>query len=297
MSDQTRTNQTRSDKTQIGEAGIGEAGIIQSQTRLATVLERKLLTASFLAALASLAAFAITLGATWLTAQAPASANPSSPAGQSSAAPVHRRPHTVRQAKPSPAAPAVPAPLPAAPVAPPPPNWPINDKPAAATVVWDSHGLTIDADNSSLGQILKEVSTDTGAKVEGLDTDQRVFGSYGPGPTRQVLSELLDGTGYNVLMFGDQGEGTPREIVLSAPATGPAPANQNRNNLANEEDYVEPEPEPMPQPEPVQNQFQPPPPQPGMPPRTPQEIQQLMQQRQQQIEQQQNENQQPNNQQ
>jgi len=181
-------------------------------------------------------------------------------------------------------------------VAPPAPNWPINNKPLAATVTWDSHGLKIDADNSSLDQILKDVSTDTGAKVEGLSADQRVFGTYGPGPARQVLSDLLDGTGYNVLMFGDQGEGTPREIVLSPPPTGPAPVGNNRNQSAEEEYEPEP-PEPLPQPEPVQNQFQPPTPQPGEPPRTPQQMyQEMLQQRQMQMEQR-NENQPPNNQQ
>ncbi len=225
---------------------------------------------------------------------APASSAPNaSPATSSQPQTDHST--KVKQAA---AASASPAPAPPAVPAPPPPDWPINDKPEAATVVWDSQGLRIEARNSSLEQILKDVSTDTGATVEGLNGDQRVFGTYGPGPARQVLSDLLDGTGYNVLMFGDQGAGTPREIVLSAPPTGPAPANNNRS-LASEEDY---EPEPQPEPEqPVQPQYQPQAPQPGTPPRTPQQILQEMQQRQQQMQQQQqqqqpqNENQPPNN--
>jgi hypothetical protein len=165
-------------------------------------------------------------------------------------------------------------------------------------VVWDSRGLKIDAANSSLQQILNDVSTDTGAKVEGLGADQRIFGSYGPGPARDVISQLLDGTGYNVMLIGDQGEGTPREIDLSAPPTGPAPPNNNRN-LASEEE-VEPEPEPPPPPEPAANQYPPPTTQPGMPPRTPQQILQEMRERQQQNQDQsgqQNNNQPPNNQQ
>ncbi len=163
-------------------------------------------------------------------------------------------------------------------------------------MVWDSHGLRIDADNSSLDQILKDVSTDTGAKVEGLSADQRVFGTYGPGPARQVLSDLLDGTGYNVLMFGDQGEGTPREIVLSAPPTGPAPPNDNRSMAAEEEYEPEPPPEPMPPPEMAPNPSEPSTSGPPLP-RTPQQMQiyqqELQQQRQQQFEQQQTQ-QQPN---
>ena len=44
---------------------------------------------------------------------------------------------------------------------------------------WDSRGLEIEAYNSSLNQILRQVAADTGAKLEGLTQDQRVFGSYG----------------------------------------------------------------------------------------------------------------------
>ena len=109
----------------------------------------------------------------------------------------------------------MPAPV-VTPPTPEPPHWPANDRPAQASVTWDSHGLLIIADNSSLRQILDDVSTATGAKVEGLSNDQRIFGAYGPGKAREVLTLLLDGTGYNILMIGDQGEGTPRQIVLTS---------------------------------------------------------------------------------
>jgi len=42
-------------------------------------------------------------------------------------------------------------------------------------------------------------------------------------PARDVLSELLDGSGYNVLMIGDQGQGTPRTLVLTAKGSATAP--------------------------------------------------------------------------
>src|SRR5580692_5045646 len=102
-----------------------------------------------------------------------------------------------------------------APPAPDPPKWPLNDAPSPASVKWDSHGLQVDAPNSSLRQILDDVATTTGAKVEGLGPDERVFGDYGPGPARDVLSQILNGSTYNVLMLGDEGQGTPREIILS----------------------------------------------------------------------------------
>src|SRR6185437_12378146 len=107
----------------------------------------------------------------------------------------------------------------AAPPAPPPPDWPVNHQPNPATVVWDSRGLEIQASNSSLGQILHDVATDTGAKLEGLgegrNSDQRIFGNYGPGPAREVISKLLDGSGYNVVMIGGTGDQPPQQIILS----------------------------------------------------------------------------------
>ena len=75
-----------------------------------------------------------------------------------------------------------PAPAPPEQIQPQPPDWPANDRPAEAKVAWNSKGLRIDAANSSLQQILKDVATATGAKISGLGADQRVFGTFGPGP-------------------------------------------------------------------------------------------------------------------
>ena len=136
---------------------------------------------------------------------------------------------------------------PAPPPAPPKPNWPVDEAPAAPTVTWDSHGLRVKAANASLRQILSDISTQTGAKVEGLEQDQRVFGEFGPAPARDVLSQILHGSGYNVLMIGDQGEGTPRVIVLSARNESTAPQNQASARPQPEEE----EPEPPQQQEPV----------------------------------------------
>jgi hypothetical protein len=164
------------------------------------------------------------------------------------------------------------------------PNWPAFDKAAEASVVWDSHGLTIDAANSSLDQILKDVSTATGATVDGLSTDQRVFGAFGPGPAREVLSQVLQGSGYNVIMVGDLGEGAPRQILLSMRQVGPAQPAARNNTPSNDDDDTAEEPQPPPVPEQIQNRPGFPP---GGPPRSPQQIMQEMQQRQQQIQDQQ----------
>lgn len=180
---------------------------------------------------------------------------------------------------------------PAAPAAPELPKWPVNEKPGQATVTWDSHGLSIDAANSSLQQILKDISTATGATVDGLSSDERVFGAYGPGQARDVLSQLLLGAGYNIIMIGDRGQGAPRQILLSSrhskadqSAANRTGANENDDDSAdNDADEQPAQPQP-----PIRPGF------PGGPPRTPQQMmQERMQQRQQMIQQQQQNNPQP----
>jgi hypothetical protein len=132
---------------------------------------------------------------------------------------------------------------------------------------------------------MKEISNSTGVKVQGLGSDERIFGNYGPGNARDVLAQLLYGSGYNVLMVGDQGEGTPREIQLSLQSKGgasPAGGNQtvgdNQSAVSNDENSdADDQPVQPPQPPEIRNGFTP-----GAPPRTPQQIMQEMQQRQQQ---------------
>jgi hypothetical protein len=211
---------------------------------------------------------------------------------------AHTRPGAAHPLPPpAPAAPAL-----ATPPAPEPPHWPANDSPAQASVVWDSQGLRIDAENSSLQQILKDFSTATGAQVDGMAADERVFGSYGPGQARDVLSQLLQGSGYNVIMIGDQGQGAPRQIVLSVrSAAGAQPASAANPASSNDDDAEAEEPPQPPQPP----QGVPAPPfRPGFPPgglqRTPQQInmqeqQMRMQQMQQQQQQMQQQGQPPSN--
>ncbi len=206
----------------------------------------------------------------------------------------HARPAEVQPPPPAPEAAPAPEPQPEV------PQWPVNETPAKPSVTWDSHGLRIAANNSSLHEILNEVSTDTGAKVEGIGADERVFGEYGPGATRDVISQLLHGSNYNVLMIGDQGEGTPRQIVLSARRAGTGSANGNHPGEEQpDEDFAPEEPQaedqPVQQPPPMMNGRQPmqmvPQGPPGAP-RTPQQVLQELQQRQQQMQDQQQQQQQ-----
>jgi hypothetical protein len=113
--------------------------------------------------------------------------------------------------------------------------------PVPATVTAHTNELTVKADNSSLTQILHQVSSATGMRLDGLGGDERVFGSFGPGAPREVLTALLNGTSYNVVMVGDLPNGAPRQLLLSHRAGGgasPQPAasaNQNQPHNGDED--------------------------------------------------------------
>ena len=126
------------------------------------------------------------------------------------------------------------------------------DKPAQpARVILNGGVLAVDANNASLSQILNQLSS-SGMTVDGLGPDQRVFGMYGPGNPRDVLSSLLDGAGYNFLLVGATESGTPREIVLTARSNAPISPTQNGQGSQPEEDE-----------EPISNNY---PPEPEVPP-------------------------------
>ena len=113
-------------------------------------------------------------------------------------------------------------------------------------VTWDARGLEIEASNSSLNQILRQVAAYTGAKLEGLSRDQRIFGTYGPGPASDVLLNLLEGSGYNLVIVGGRNADPPLAIALSTRLPGGpqiAANNLNQNHTA-KADAGEPEPQP-----------------------------------------------------
>jgi hypothetical protein len=166
-----------------------------------------------------------------------------------------------------------------------------------AKVILNGGKLTIRAHNSALSEILNKISHQGGMDLRGLHTgkaDQRIFGTYGPGRPREVLNELLNGSGYNVLMLGTLPSGLPRQLALSLrPAGGiPNPPPQSEASMREEyeENQIQPTrypPEPTAHP---QAPMAPPAARPGV--RTPQEIlQELEQMRQRQ---QQQQSQQPN---
>jgi hypothetical protein len=163
------------------------------------------------------------------------------------------------------------------------------DKPAEPPRIDLASGrLTIHADNSSLADILHRLTSDSGMTVDGLGTDQRIFGSYGPGDPQEVLSTLLDGSGYNVVMVGRTETGTPRQISLTPRGAGlPISGAGRPQQIAQDEDNDDEV-----QGQPIEQPGAPQPPeetphQPGNGVRTPQQMLQEMQQMRQQQQQQQ----------
>jgi len=78
--------------------------------------------------------------------------------------------------------------------------------------------LTIIADNCTLGDILRSVRQETGASVDlPQDATERVVGRFGPGPARDVLALLLNGTQFNYVLLGSasDGNGLVRVVLMS----------------------------------------------------------------------------------
>lgn len=109
-----------------------------------------------------------------------------------------------------------------APAAPPPPVPPVQQAASPAKIYFRHGTLRIDANNSSLMQILNDVSRQSGLVIDGLNRDERVYGQYGPGPVASTLTKLLDGAGYNyVITGGSAAGGTPMKLMLTAGNTMP----------------------------------------------------------------------------
>ncbi len=125
-------------------------------------------------------------------------------------------------------------------VLPPLPSGPLTQLPmeqipaTPAKVSYQGGLLTISAENSSLGEILRDVRKLTGASIEipqgSAGANERVVTHIGPGSPRDVLAVLLNGSSYNYVMVGSNSNPTSvASVVLSAKpsAAGEAPPGGN----------------------------------------------------------------------
>jgi hypothetical protein len=95
-----------------------------------------------------------------------------------------------------------------------------------AEVRCDAGLISINANNSSLNQILREISRQTGMKITGGVKDERVFGHYGPAPTSVILATLIDGNSTNMVLL-QTASNMPEELILTPRAGGVSPPNPN----------------------------------------------------------------------
>lgn len=103
----------------------------------------------------------------------------------------------------------------------------------APQVTYENNQLTIIAPNSTLADILRAVRKSTGAEIDVPAAPERVVTRLGPGPARDVLADLLNGSRFNYVMLGAPGNDTAlSRVVLVAkgptesmpPALNPTPA-------------------------------------------------------------------------
>ena len=95
----------------------------------------------------------------------------------------------------------------------------IEEQPA--NVEYADGRIAVLADNSSLSEIIRDVARRAGMAVQGSVVDERVFGTYGPAAPAEVLSELLKGTGSNMVVLA--GTSHVPELILTPKQGGPTP--------------------------------------------------------------------------
>jgi len=110
----------------------------------------------------------------------------------------------------------------AAPQTPPPAQiWlpPLQSPEHAPVISWDGQLLTIDAENSSLSDILLGIRSRTGASIEmpPSTSRERIAAHLGPAPIREVISSLLYGTNFNyVIQSAEDDESVLEKVILTA---------------------------------------------------------------------------------
>jgi hypothetical protein len=99
---------------------------------------------------------------------------------------------------------------------------PLDQVPAVAPHVhYEGGELTIEAHNSTLADVLKAVRQQTGADFEiPSNASERVVADLGPGPARDVLAQLLNGTHFNYVMVGSLTDPTAVQSILLTPRSG-----------------------------------------------------------------------------
>lgn len=82
--------------------------------------------------------------------------------------------------------------------------------------------LTIVAENSTLGDVLRAVGKQTGAAIEmSTDATERVVTHLGPGPARDVVTKLMNGSDFNYVILGSAAQPDHIDRVILTPILRP----------------------------------------------------------------------------
>jgi len=113
-------------------------------------------------------------------------------------------------------------PLPSGPTGPVPPIPLDTIAPVAPQVTYQDGLLTIVANNSTLGDILRAVRKQTSAEIDIPDAKERVVTHLGPGPAREIIAALLNGSRFNYVLLGSPVDTNALTRVVLVAKTGPA---------------------------------------------------------------------------
>lgn len=141
------------------------------------------------------------------------------PGNVSLAAPASQQTNS-KHSKKKPKAPQLP-PLPSGPTG---PVQPIPLDAIAAVppqVSYANDQLTINAPNSTLADTLRAVRKQTGAEIEVPSAPERVVTRLGPGPARDVVAQLLNGSRFNYVLLGSPSDDAVLTKVVLVAKTGP----------------------------------------------------------------------------
>jgi hypothetical protein len=106
---------------------------------------------------------------------------------------------------------------------------PMDQLPATPAMVSYQNGLlAISAQNSTLGEILRDVRKLTGTTIDippGSGANERVVTHLGPGAPWDILTRLLNGSSFNYIMLGSSSDPTTiSSVVLTAKTSSAAAA-------------------------------------------------------------------------
>lgn len=100
-------------------------------------------------------------------------------------------------------------------------------------VSYQNSQLTIVAPNSTLGDILRAVRKQTGAEIEVPSAPERVVTHLGPGPARDVVAELLNGSRFNYVLLGSPTDDAQLTRVVLVAKSGAENMMANQATPAN----------------------------------------------------------------